>query len=184
MRSHAAVFFDKIIVKAFDDREECGPILDRRIARFAREEQLRINAVLVLLLQPLLRRPRADRVIKIQLHRGKSFQSFPGELIGSPECNRPSLFHDDVIAVRQLDPARRAFAVGLGNAVRPHIRRALEMAIGRKVAILLNHVMILPGFMSCQAVEKGSFASLRSIASLQRTAQVRLRSSIFRALRN
>jgi len=37
--------------------------------------------------------------------------------------------------------------------------------------------------MSEKAVEKGSSASLRSIASLQRTAQVRLHSSISRAPR-
>jgi hypothetical protein len=41
--------------------------------------------------------------------------------------------------------------------------------------------------MGCQAIqvgEKGSFALLRSIASLQRTAQVRLRSSISHAPRS
>src|SRR6185295_4415524 len=55
MGSHAAVFLDEIIVESLHDREKCGFIRDRRIARFAREEQLRINAVLILLLQPLLR---------------------------------------------------------------------------------------------------------------------------------
>ncbi len=99
-------------MNALHDRQKCVLVRDRRIARFAREEQLRINAVLVLLLQPLLRRPRADSVVEIQSHGGKCFQRFPGELIGSPECDRPSLFDDDVVAVRQFDPPRRAFAVG------------------------------------------------------------------------
>ena len=100
MWSHAAVFLDEIIVESLHDREKCVFIRDRRIARFAREEQFRINAVLILLLQPLLRRPRADSVVEIQSHRGKCFQRFPGELIGSSERNWPSLFHDDVIAIR------------------------------------------------------------------------------------
>jgi len=41
----------------------------------------------------------------------------------------------------------------------------------------------MAGVKSLQAVEKGPPASLRSIASLQRTKKVRLRSSIHRAPR-
>ena len=136
---HGAVLFREVVIEALDDGKKSLAVAYGPVSDPEREQDFRIDAILIQLAQPLLRAAGPRRVVKDDTCRVEPF----GRPAAVPACTavREGLtFVDNGIApVRQLDPTRRAVPILSGNPVSPHLRRRLEVSIRRDEPIGPGH---------------------------------------------
>ena len=105
-----------------------------------REQDLGVDAVLVLLADALLRAAGAGRVGDLEAEGLPCAGGAPGaqiEEIGLQQ--RLALDHQRVAAIGQFDRMRRPFAVFLGHAMHPALGRHFEMPVRRHQPVLSRH---------------------------------------------
>ena len=107
IRRQPAKLFDKVIVERPHDGQERVPVPDGGVARFGGVEHLGVDAVGVLLLQPLFRRSRAAGVVEIEAHGAELLGRLARELVRAADLERPAFLDDGVHAVGQLDAPGR-----------------------------------------------------------------------------
>ena len=129
IRRQPAKLFDKVIVERPHDGQERVPVPDGGVARFGGVEHLGVDAVGVLLLQPLFRRSRAAGVVEIEADGAELLGRLARELVRAADLERPAFLDDGVHAVGQLDAPGRPVAILRRHPMRPHVRGRLEVAV-------------------------------------------------------
>ena len=139
LRVHGAVLFREVVVEAPDDGEKGLPVPDGPVPDPEREQDFRIEAVLIHLAQPLLGPARPRRVVIEDTGGVEPFGRPSGVPARTAVRKGLALVDDGIAPVRQLDAARRAVAVLGGDPVRPHLRWRLEVSVRRDEPIGPGH---------------------------------------------
>jgi hypothetical protein len=106
-----------------DDGDHCHFVPDVLIADIECEQYFRVNAVLILLAQPLLGRAATRRGVIIHDCRIKSLRRFAAVKARSAIHHSLAFQLEAVVAVCQLDPSRGSLPVLLRNSVYPLLGR-------------------------------------------------------------
>src|SRR6516165_7575010 len=136
-----AVLFGEIIVESLNDRDQSLIVANRRIAHVESKQNLGVNAVPVLLAQPLLCTAASWRTVVIENRRIEVFRWSAAEKTRTTVNQWFALQQQAIATVAESHPARRPITIRLGHPMCPLLGRRLEVTVCRDVAIISRHKM-------------------------------------------